>query len=86
VVDFSVLCLGVSVEIFLIVFKSGSVQIRGPEAPELPNPHSDDDAAPGVPLKRFWMNADERSRLLTVQQALGNLRKMGGIEHGSHTP
>jgi hypothetical protein len=86
VVDFSVLCLGVSVEIFLMALRSGSVQIRGSEAPELSNPHSGDDATAGIPLKCFGMNADESSRLITVQQPFGNLRRMGGIEHCSHTP
>jgi hypothetical protein len=86
VVDFSVLCLDLSVEIFLMILRSGSVQIRGSEAPELSNPHSGNDATAGVPLKCFGLNADESSRLLTVQQPLRNLRRMGGIEHGSHTP
>jgi hypothetical protein len=46
---------------------------RSAEPPQLANVNAANQAAPRVTLESFWMNADDGSRLLAVDQAFGNL-------------
>jgi hypothetical protein len=84
VVDFSVLRLSISVEIFPIVRKIPQDQIGSAEAPELAYTHSDHKAIACVSLKSFWMNLDYGRRLLAVEQRFEKM--VGEIGHGSYAP
>jgi hypothetical protein len=82
----SLLCPGVSVEVFLIFFGRAGEQLGSPKAPELANSQSRNDAVAGVSLEGFGMNSYHGCRLLAIQQRLEDYGRTGGIEHGSYTP